>query len=166
MSFENFQLSPILMQELYKNTLVDLDNEQIIQQSLNTATISSLGKNERQILVLTREEGTAHIHDENLGFLLGILKACQLGMQDIALVNLAGKEPLDYKILTQHFSPVQIIGFGIMPTDIGLPIHFPHYQLQSFNNQQYLMSPSFAVLAGNQEEKRSLWNALRKMFSL
>ena len=42
-------------------------------------------------------------------------------MQDIALVNLAGKEPLDYKILTQHFSPVQIIGFGIMPTDIGLP---------------------------------------------
>ena len=57
------------MQELYKNTLVDLDNEQIIQQSLNTATISSLGKNERQILVLTRGRETAYIHDENLGFI-------------------------------------------------------------------------------------------------
>lgn len=166
MSFENFQLSPVLIQELYNNYLVDLDNEQLIPQSLNTAKTPSLGGNESSILVLTNETDTPFIHDENLSFLMGILKACRLDMKDIALVNIQGKESLDYKKVTSEFSPGKIIGFGLEPADIGLPIHFPNYQLQSFNNQVYLVAPPLEVLAGNQEEKRSLWNALRKMFSI
>lgn len=166
MSLENFQIPLTLLPELYNNCLIDLDKEQIIEESLNTGEIAFLGGNSRLVLVLVNETDTVHIQDENLAFLLGILKACQLNMQDIALVNLHGKNGIDYHQLIKQFKPDRIIGFGIHPSDILLPIDFPNYQLQSYQNQVFLFSPALPAIAENQDEKKALWGALKKMFSI
>ena len=166
MSLENFQIPLPLLPELYNNCLIGLDKEQIIEESLNTGEIPFLGGNSQQVLVLVNESDTVHIQDENLSFLLGILKACHLNMQDVALVNLHGKNGIDYYQLINQFKPGRIIGFGVQPSDIVLPIDFPKYQLQSYQNQVFLFSPALPTIAKKQDEKKALWSALKKMFSI
>lgn len=166
MSFDNFQLSPFLLQEMYKDYLIDLDNGQIIADSLKSGNIPFQGKNACNILILALGEKRSGLADQDKGFLIGILKACGLNMADVALVEIINGQTYSYEELTKQFSPEKVICFGIGPSDIGLPMHFPNYQVQSFNHEVYVTAPVLSSLAIDVEEKKKLWNSLKKLFNL
>lgn len=166
MSFENFQLTTDILQELYKNHLYQLDEGQRFSDSLQSGQIPGMGNNQKGILILVDEPSEPFLKASELDFLANILKACQLGLNDVVIVNINKTESKDYKILLDQFPSQTAILFGMEPASIGLPLHFPAYQVQSFDRQQYLSAPALSVLSASQAEKKLLWNALKKLFSI
>ena len=87
-------------------------------------------------------------------------------MADVALVNLAKNPDLVYSVLSEHLKAEKVFLFGLNAANIDLPLQFPHYQVQQFNNQVYLSSVSLSEMQANKEEKMKLWNCLKKIFSI
>lgn len=166
MSLDNIQVPPIVLQDLYKKTLFDLKAGEQAMVSPETGVISYLGNNQRKIVIIVMSPEAIYLPDEDLKFLLGILSACKLSMEDIALVNASMQSSLLYNKLTEQFSAEKVFLFGVDPQILNLPLQFPHYQVQQFNNQVYVSSASLNDLQNDKAEKMKLWNCLKKVFSL
>ena len=166
MTLDNFQLPVILMTELYKDSLVALDSNQLKPDSLKETPFVSLGNNQKKVLLLVKDDQAVYLPDHDLNFLLGVLTACKLTMADVALLNLHQNPDAGYQSLMKAFKPGIVICFGIELHELAFPLEFPHYQLQAYNKQTYLAAPSLKVLAVNVEEKKRLWTCLKKLFSI
>jgi hypothetical protein len=168
MSLENIQLPAIVIQDLFKKSLVDLNTKQPGQASAaaKEVAIAYLGKNGRHIALLVHSPETLYLPDNELDFLMGILTACKLTMADIALVNMARNKGVDYKTIEQSLGAEKVFLFGPEPADLQLPLSFPHYQVQRYNNQVYLAAPPLLQLQADKMEKSKLWTCLKQIFSL
>lgn len=164
MSLDNIQLTPLLVQNLYATTLIDLNDVQVDQPIDADIHIASLGQNARDILVLVNEREAPFASDEDLKFLVSILTACKLSLADIALVNVAKDDTLIYDRLMGFFNPSLVLLFGVAAKDLSFPLHFPNYQLQQYNNQTFLCAPPLKMLATVTQEKKHLWNSLQNHF--
>ena len=60
----------------------------------------------------------------------------------------------------------KVFMFGISVDEIKLPLSFPHYQIQKYNNQTYLSAPTLTALQHDKAEKTKLWNCLKQIFSI
>jgi DNA polymerase III psi subunit len=165
MSLDNIQLSPFLVQQLYKKNLFDMRGVQPERSTEPTTTISHLGKNEKNVLVVVDAPGTAFLPDADLNLLVKILTACNLSLADVALVNYHTNTGINYESLMEKFEPVSIFLFGVLPADLQFPLHFPYFQLQLYNNQTYISAPALNQLAINNEQKKELWACLKKYIS-
>lgn len=165
MSLDNIQLSPFLVQQLYKKTLFEIDGIKKEPVAQPVPAISYLGKNDKNILVLVNEPGAAFLTDADLNLLIGILTACKLSLADIALVNFHKNIEIGYEQLIKEFSPGTIFLFGIEPKDLQFPLHFPNFQLQQYNDQTYISAPSLRSLSENKEQKKELWACLQRYIS-
>ena len=182
MSLDDIKLSPFLVKKLYEKTLVvsSFANEQntenvkpitkqepesLIPQK-NEVDINYLGKNGKHILILVNEEDHKFLGDEELSFLMNILSACNITMADAALVNAHADENVIYENLIRIFEPITILFIGTEPQALGFPVQIPMYQVQPYNKQQYLCAPSLQKLSTDKEEKKQLWLALKKIFSI
>ena len=166
MSLDNIQLPDTILQGLYSKCLYDLESHKSISNDIQPESISYLGNNQKKIAILVNSETAIYLPDEELNFLLGILTACKLSMADIALINLAKNTGLAYTTVTEQLNAEKIFLFGLDADALALPIQFPHYQVQQFNNQVYLLSLSLHELHANKDEKMKLWNCLKKIFAL
>ncbi|RYG19586.1 MAG: hypothetical protein EOO07_06540, partial [Chitinophagaceae bacterium] len=128
MSLDNFQLSPFLVQNLYKKTLVDLKTVQPSPAQKTSEHISYLGQNEKNIVLLVNEQEHPFATDDDLTLLVSILSACKLSLADVALVNVHKYQALTYTELVNYFNPGFMILFGVLPQELKFPLHFPHYQ--------------------------------------
>jgi len=162
MGLNDIQLTPALVQQLYSNSLIDMD---IINQN-DTIPIPYLGKNEKKILILVHEPGFAYLPDDDLVKLTEILNACVLSLADVAIVNICSLKERGYQLLNKYFSPAVVLCMGVAASDIELPIKIPNYQVQHYNNQIYLISCSVQELANNKEEKKKLWPCLKTIFKV
>jgi hypothetical protein len=166
MSLDNIQLPATILQGLYSKSLYDLETDKSVLDDIQTGNITSLGSNQKKIAVLVSSAAAIYLPDEELNFLLGILTACKLSMADIALINVAKNPGLVYTAVTEELKAEKIFLFGLDADALALPLQFPHYQVQQFNNQVYLSSVSLNELQANKEEKMKLWNCLKKIFAL
>jgi hypothetical protein len=166
MSLDNIQLPDTILQGLYSKCLYDLDSHKSVLSDIPASSIGFLGNNQKKLVVLVNCETAIYLPDEELNFLLGILTACKLSMADIALVNLYKNPGLTYPVLTEQLKAEKVFLFGLNADTIELPLQFPHYQVQQFNNQVYLSSVALNELQANKEEKMKLWNCLKKIFSI
>ena len=166
MSLDNIQLPETILQGLYSKCLYDLDSHKSVLTDIPASGISFLGNNQKKITILVNSEAAIYLPDDELNFLLGILTACKLSMADVALVNLAKNPDLVYSVLSEQLKPEKVFLFGLNAANIDLPLQFPHYQVQQFNNQVYLSSVSLSEMQANKEEKMKLWNCLKKIFSI
>ena len=87
-------------------------------------------------------------------------------MADVALVNLTKNPGVSYTVLSEQLKAENVFLFGPDAAVLELPLQFPHYQVQQFNNQIYLSAVSLKELQANKEEKMKLWNCLKKIFSI
>ena len=166
MSLDNIQLPAIVLHDLYKNSLVDL-NINIEKKAIEKTTgIVFLGNNQKQVTIITNDANTIYLPDEELNFLIGILAACKLSMADVALVNIAKVAQLTYSKVEEELHAGIIILFGAAPAQLQLPLQFPFYQIQKFNNQVYLAAPSLNIIAADKAEKTKLWSSLKLIFSI
>ncbi len=132
----------------------------------STASWKSLGNNAKFILVVVKNEELIFLHDNELTFLTGILGACKLTMEDVALVNMNNHPEASGKDLVHFFKSRSVLLFDIMPSAFGLPVNFPQYQLQPFAGTTYLYAPSLSQLENDRVEKSKLWVCLKRLFNL
>ena len=181
MSLDDIKLSPFLVKKLYEKSLVvssfannkneenkkvEVDNTIIAAVPSKEELIKYLGKNNRHILIVVNEKEHKFLGDDELSFLMNILSACNITMADAALVNAYADENVMYENLIKIFEPTTILFIGTEPQALGFPVQIPMYQVQAYNKQQYLCAPSLQTLSADKEEKKQLWVALQKIFSI
>jgi hypothetical protein len=181
MSLDDIKLSPLLVKKMYEKTLVvssfanDENTEKkpkvetqktILPDDKKDEEINYLGKNNKHILILVNEKDHKFLSDNELSFLMNILSACNITMADAALVNSYNNADIVYEKLIKTFAPSTILFIGTEPQALGFPVLIPMYQVQAYNKQQYLCAPSLQKLSSNKEEKKQLWVALKKIFSI
>jgi hypothetical protein len=186
MSLDDIKLSPFLVKKLFENSLIDdgvsstsvsnaetaKDEEKPISDKINVTkkgnfdTIKYLGKNVKNILLIVDEKDHAFLGDDELSFLMNILNACTISMQDVALVNASNNANVVYENLNSQFEPRIVLFLGTEPQLLNFPVQIPQYKIQAYNNQQYLCAPSLQKLASDKEEKKKLWLVLKVMFGI
>ncbi len=128
--------------------------------------VRSLGNNAKNILVVVNNRNNPYLPDQELNFLTGILSACKLSMEDVAIINMNNNPGASAKNLTEQFKSRVVLLFDMEPAAIGLPVNFPTYQLQPFAGTTYLGAPSLAQLENDKLEKSKLWVCLKRLFNL
>jgi hypothetical protein len=186
MSLDDIKLSPFLVKKLYENSLIDdaqtatsigntkkakdenlpvSENVTVIKKG-NFEPIKYLGKNAKNILIVVDEKEHAFLGDDELSFLMNILNACTVSMQDVALVNASNNDEVVYENLNAQFEPRIVMFLGTGPQLLNFPVQIPQYKIQAYNNQQYLCAPSLQKLSSDKEEKKKLWMVLKVMFGI
>lgn len=164
MSIDNIQLPYGLLQILYSKTLYDLSIDKSDLNNIQSKKLSFLGSNQKKIVILVTADEAIYLPDAELNFLLGILTACKLSMADIALINIFNNPGLNYSTITEELKAERIFLFGLSAEALELPLQFPYYQIQHFNDQVYLSSASLNELQKDKGEKLKLWNCLKNIF--
>lgn len=164
MGLNNIQLNAVLLQDLYNKSLVDTNISKSGEISAKNIQGNFLGNNQSHICIIVHEEKAPLINDADLEFLTNILTACKLSLNDIVLLNSCSKPQPQYKDICQVFSPQIIILFGVSPVNVGIPMEFPGYKLQAYNNQTFLLAPSLNEIKAQKPEKEKLWACLQNLF--
>jgi hypothetical protein len=98
-----------------------------------------------------------------------MLEACRMNIADVAIVNHAAT-PVAIGPLKQQLQPVFVLLFGPTPPDIGLPMDFPVFKIQPYDQCTYLTAPSLEEMVRPGEEskllKSKLWVLLKTMFEI
>ena len=186
MSLNDIKLKPRLISDLYTNSLVETHTSSVpvmpaaaktsapalapaaapkVTEAPTTRSANFLGRNEKGILVLVAKDDAVYLPDGELNFLTTILSACQLSLGDVAIVNWKTTHP-DLEPLQQQLGSRFVLLFDVSPLEAGLPINFPHFQIQQFNGRTYLASPALSEVEKEVGIKRQLWPSLKKMFSI
>lgn len=162
MSLNHIELVPQLLSDLYSRVLV----ETIATPMPNKPAIPFLGKNKKNILLVTSNPQEAHLKDTALAFLISILAACKLSLDDTALINQSHRTSANYTELISFFKPETVLLFGVDPLSFGLPLNFPLFKIQPFNKVTYLYTPSLQEMEQDKTLKLQLWQNLKTLFSL
>jgi hypothetical protein len=165
MSLDNIQLSPAVVQGLYRKSLVQLEPPQVLTDNTSETRPKFLGKNAGHVLILVDEASAVFLPEQCLDFLVGVLSACGLTMEDVAIVNRATNTGLGYSQLISHFEPVKVLLFGTTPADWSFPLEFPFFQLQKYDQKTFIYSPALSQVQADVDLKKQLWNALKNMFA-
>jgi hypothetical protein len=173
-SLQKIQLPDFVLVDLYKESIVALNNQQ--QQKEKTKTIASspkgkwfLGDNKKQISILVYDIDAVFLNDDSYTFLSSILAACKLNVGDVAIVNIA-KTNISFQIIQQELKPLNILIFDLNKVNIELPFSIVEYQIHQHDNCAYLSAASLQMMQGNTQvakiEKGKLWSSLQKFFQL
>jgi len=166
MSLDNFQITNHLTSELYKESLVVLDETQIKPKSLQSGRFTYLGDNTQNILILVKDSENLHLNEKDLSFLTGILTACKLNFGDVALCNLDQNKFDSFDELLNFFKPEKIIAFDVSPAEFKINISSEKYAPMQSNQIYFLFGNSLNSIAGNMEEKKILWGSLKIIFGI
>jgi hypothetical protein len=174
MSFQNIILPGLLVEDLYRNVLVlpPRDENGMISEVIparESVGIKFLGNNLKHIVIVVNEPAEVFLQEKHLEFLSKILAACKLNIGDVAIVN-EGHKFADIATIKKELRPHCIILFGLEPTDLKLPLNFPHFKIQNYDDVAYLSVPALEILNVDNEEgkllKTRLWVCLKTMFEV
>ncbi len=166
MSLDNIKLPPLVLQQLYTHSLIETKNTPQIDANIGAKVFLTLGNNQKKVLILVEIEETLYLPDNQLNFLLGILAACKLTMEDVAILNIKRNPSVNYQLFTAELQSEKVFLFGVQPDQIELPVKFPTYQIQNYNNQIYLAAPPLSDFQDNKAEKTRLWICLQQIFNI
>lgn len=165
MPLDNIELTPFLIQGLFKNSLIESETKPAIAKILPVSTFNILGNNLRRVTIIVESFETLHLPDDQLNFLMGVLNACKLSMEDVAIINIAKNTFANYKTIEVELKAEKLILFGVNPSKIDLPITFPLYQVQEYNKQTYMAAASLGAIQLDKAEKTKLWHCLQQIFT-
>ena len=163
MDLDKLQLSSFSISNLYHNNLIRLNNEQK-SPDIEKKNIRSLGANEKNILIIINNPNAVFLEDGRLVFLTKVISACKLSLSDIALVNINNIQQDELQSITSFFKPAKMIIFGVNSMQMKLPFLVPDFQIQNYNNIQYLSAPDLDQIENDQALKKQLWASFQKMF--
>lgn len=175
MTLNDITLSPSVVAHLYPRHLVEAapQTEPIETETERKPTTTStrselkyLGNNLKQVLVAVNYANSTHLPDEQLSYLTKILSSCELGLNDIALVNLHNFNAEAYRSLVQQFNSKVILLFGITTESFGLPFAIPAFQVQGFEKSVVIQVPALEEIPGNPTSRQRLWEALKTIFNI
>jgi hypothetical protein len=161
MDLNQIQLKPLMLADLYGNNLVETGPAPAPPRR----PLKYLGENKKNTVIVVNHPTLPVLPDEELHFLTTVLSACKLNLADIVIVNFhSADETALQELLVGDTRNVLL--FGVAPLSIGLPINFPHYQVQPFSQRTYLHAPSLSEVEKDKNLKMQLWNGLKQLFGL
>ena len=165
MSLNNIQLNSNLLADLYSDSLVETTTKATPINTPAKRQLKYLGNNQKQVLVVVSYESVPFLPDQELSFLTNVLAACKMSIADIGIINSSGLDESELLNIID-LEAMNILLFGVEPFQIGLPINFPDFQLQAFNNRTYLKAPTLSEIESDKGLKGSLWNSLKALFKI
>jgi len=179
MSLNNIQLNPSLLTDMYRTSLVETkenvrpEEKKYARAAIETDTKGPkavswkyLGEYKKNILIIVRYNDVPFLPNEQLNFLTSVLSACKLNLGDVAIFNTANAPSTFYKDLQEKFKSSFTILLGLTPEELEMPLSFPEFQVQAFNNCIFLHTPVLEVLETDKVLKSKLWVCLKKMFGV
>jgi hypothetical protein len=179
MSINNIQLNPSLLADMYRTSLVQTKENvgpkeknpvQVVKQADATDTKALtwryLGEYKKGILIIVRYSDVPYLPNAQLNFLTSVLTACKLNVGDVSIFNVANGPSTFYKDLQEKFKSNFTILLGLTPEEFEMPLSFPEFQVQAFNNCTFLHTPVLEVLETDKVLKSKLWVCLKKMFGV
>ena len=141
---------------LYENVLIGNTNEQTEEGPKHVAE-------KKKILIIAESPENTLPADKKI-FLDAIIKACRLQPSTVEVIT--DKDPLasDYKKIKEEIGPETVILFGLPPSAISLPVFFPPFQIQSFQEAKYLHAPTLDAIENDKSLKMQLWQCLKQLF--
>ncbi|AQG78935.1 hypothetical protein [Spirosoma montaniterrae] len=113
-----------------------------------------------KVLLLADEE----LDPSNVLFLEKILKAVNLNVDGVDLLNLHGSGDIDFAELVHGKHIHHFITFGVPFSRIHLDILMDRYQPVRFFGINFLMADSLPTIEADQTLKKRLWSALQQIF--
>lgn len=183
MGLNDLQLSPEIIARLYPSSLITSDSSVSDQtrtrrpddtfpvkktkvEPASEAALKSLGNNHKNILIVVNYTGLVHLPDEELSFLTNMLAACKLSLDDVAIINQNNYKDTACKDLLARFQSKNVFLFGVDPLAFGLPVSFPHFQVQNVAGCTFLFAPSLEENRTDKLIKSKLWLSLRSIFGI
>jgi DNA polymerase III psi subunit len=115
-----------------------------------------------QILILVNEAPA--MSPSNTIFLEKVLKAVNLNLEGVDVLNLAGAKQMDFKPLLQNKKVHHFISFGVPFIQINLEIMMNRYDPKQIAGVNFLLAESLDIVQADDKNKRALWMALKKIF--
>jgi hypothetical protein len=182
MDERKIQLPDFIIADLYKESLVEIGHfplhEETVQpgkaltkteETVEPVSISFLGENKKKVSIIVNDAQSVHVKEADLSFLTNILKACNLTLSDIAIINQA-VQTVDYESLKQQLTPEKILLFDVDPSTIKLPFLVPPFQIQKFDNVTIMVAPPLHLLNQTAQDARllksKLWLSLKQVFNI
>ena len=173
MALNDIQLNSALLVGMYRNSLVEMKDSQPMQptpkkgrEEASLPARKYLGEFRKNILLIVRYDLATYLPDAQLNFITSILGACKLGLTDVAILNIAHSPGEGYKQVQEKFKSNITILFGLSPQEFEMPMDFPEFQVQPFNNCTFLHTPALEKLENDKVLKSKLWVCLRRVFGL
>ncbi len=121
---------------------------------------SRLPQLNHKVLLLADED----LDPSNLLFLEKILKAVNLNINGVDLLNLRGVRDVDFAELLRGKYVNHFITFGVPFERINLDIMMDRYAPVRFEGITFLMADSLPTIEADQNLKKRLWGALQRVF--
>lgn len=177
MALNDIQLNLPVLVGLYRNCLVEIadrqeaedvfdDSSKIEKKEDSPKEWKFLGEFKKNILLIVRYSEATYLPDEQLNFLITILKACKISLGDVAVLNITNAPSVDYKDIQEKFKSSFTILLGLTPQEFEMPVNFPEFQVQLVNNCTFLHTPSLEKVETDEVLKSKLWVCLRRMFGV
>ncbi|MGB8192950.1 MAG: hypothetical protein WCF67_13565 [Chitinophagaceae bacterium] len=171
MSLQNIQLPRLVITELYRDVLVDIDTSDPEPNDPKPAPVPEpapikepepapkpvsdpppvpqapqsrikfLGGNKKHIAFIVNCSTDVYLPDAQLDWLGKMLEACRLNLGDVAIANIA-KNRFTITDIKEELHSSTIILLGTEPLALQLPLNFPHFNLQAFDGIVFLSTPS------------------------
>lgn len=169
MDINHIRITASAIADLYRTSLVE-ENETPVKTKPAPAKANDLlkylGENQKKILIIVDHSNTVYLPDDELSFLTNILSACKLSLADVAIINRNNYNEISYKELMAKLNSRIIFLFGVDPVFFGLPLSFPHFQVQPFANATFLFAPALMDCKKDDLLRSKLWVCLRRIFAI
>lgn len=179
MGINDLTLSPAFLAAIYPESLVDLNNPDSVSKKADRPPSSPpiespqpirfQGGNKQKISFVVSDASADFMNENEMSFLLKILAACKLVLEDISLINLA-KTPASFTQISDQLHPRIIFCWGVRPAKLGLSSELPDFSVSDLNGISVVPVHSRDVLQGDSKEgvelKKRLWACLKKLFTL
>ena len=157
---DNTLLHNHVLANLFRETyLVDLN-----ETSSTTQTISNRAEQVTKDILICIATLENKLKPEKEVLLNAILSACKLDPTQLFICTDQEQLHSSFLAMVEAQQATKVILFGLDPAHIGLPIHFPLFQIQSFQGVQYLHAPSLDALEIDKQMKMQLWQKLKQIF--
>ena len=157
---DNLILSPASLENLYGTSLYYIDEQPgKPARKERPATVRKL------MTVITGIPVGPETDSSSYTFLTGIIQACRVPVTEVVMLC-AQTDEINFKYIQDNYPSPIVLMFDITPGDIGLPVYFPHFQLQLFSGITYLSAPDLATLQNDKLLKSKLWLCLKQHFSI
>ena len=114
----------------------------------------------RAVIVIAGDKNTIAADE----LLTGILTACKLNHSNAVTLHANASIKETVTSIKEKYKTNNILLFGIEPIEFGLPITFPHFQIQESDGIQYVSSPALETMLEDKSLKVKLWNSLKQIF--
>lgn len=149
-------LPPQVIAALYENVLIDESDDQVRVPLQDTVE-------KKKAIFIAESEGTSLPNNKKI-FLDAIIKACKLDPSEVEVITDKNAIASDYKKIGERFSPASVVLFGPSPSAISLPVFFPPFQVQLFQETKYLHAPALETIENDKNLKLQLWQCLKQLF--